>query len=74
VSEPYPDPTANDGDWTVVDFAPAFGLKKAVTLDDIKGAKALRDMVLVRQSRLSVQPVRKAEFDEIVRMGGRQKA
>lgn len=73
VSEPYPDPTAKDGDWTVVDVAPAFGLKKAVTLGEIKAVKALRDMILVRQSRLSVQPVEKPEFDEIVRMGGRQK-
>ncbi len=36
VSEAYPDPTAKDGDWSVVDFAPAFSLKKPVTLDDIK--------------------------------------
>ena len=69
VSEPYPDPKAED--WTVVDIAPEHGLKEDVTLERIKGEKALAEMVLVRQSRLSVQPVRKAEFDAIVKLGGR---
>jgi len=69
VSEPDPDPKAED--WTVVDIAPEHGLKEEVTLERIKGEKALAEMVLVRQSRLSVQPVRKAEFDAIVKLGGR---
>ena len=69
VSEPYPDPKAED--WTVVDLTPEHGLKDEVTLERIKGEKALAEMVLVRQSRLSVQPVRKPEFDAIVKLGGR---
>lgn len=73
VSSPYPDPTAKAGDWSVVDVAPAFGLEKPVTLDEIKVRKSLGNMVLVRQSRLSVQPVRKSEFDAVVKMGGRVK-
>lgn len=69
VSDPYPDPKA--AEWTAVDIAPERPLKDGVTLEHIKGEKSLADMVLVRQSRLSVQPVRKAEFDAIVKLGGR---
>ncbi len=73
-SAAYPDPTAKEGDWSVVDLEPAFALVKPVALDAVKSEAALRDMVLVRQSRLSVQPVAKAEFDRIVKMGGRARA
>lgn len=68
-SEPYPDPKAPD--WTVVDVEPAYALKAPISLDDIKQQKAFAEMVLVKQSRLSVQPVRKAEFDALVKIGGR---
>ncbi|MEO8604301.1 MAG: EVE domain-containing protein [bacterium] len=68
-SEPYADPKAKA--WTVVDVEPAFALKVPVSLDAIKEQKGLGDMVLLKQSRLSVQPVRKAEFDAIVKLGGR---
>ena len=70
-SEPYRDPTAKEGDWTVVDVEPAFALRKPVTLEQVKGERGLGEMVLLKQSRLSVQPVRKEEFDAIVRIGGR---
>lgn len=70
-SAPYPDPTAKDGDWSAVDFEPQFALKDPVTLERIKDERALADMVLVKQSRLSVQPVRKPEFDAIVKLGGK---
>jgi predicted RNA-binding protein with PUA-like domain len=71
-SEPYPDPTAVEGDWSVVDVEPAFALRRPVALDRIKEEPALCDMVLLRQSRLSVQPVAEAEFDRIVKLGRRQ--
>ncbi len=67
----YPDPTATEGDWSCVDVAPAHGLKRPVTLDEIKGTKALAAMELLRQSRLSVCPVTKAEFDRILKLGGK---
>ena len=70
----YPDPTASDGDWSVVDVEPVAALDPAVTLGEIKSLPALAEMVLVRQSRLSVQPVRKPEFDAIVKLGGRSPA
>ena len=67
----YPDPTVTDGDWSCVDIAPAFPLKRPVTLEQIKGDPALRDMALLRQSRLSVCPVTPAEYSHIVNLGGR---
>jgi len=71
VTPAYPDPTAKDGDWSVVDVEPAFALREPVTLDRIKQERELRDMVVVKQSRLSVQPVEKDAFDAIVKFGGR---
>jgi predicted RNA-binding protein with PUA-like domain len=70
VSDPYPDPTASEGDWSAVDVEPVHALREPVSLDRIKQEKALRDMVLLKQSRLSVQPVRQPEFDAIVKLGG----
>ena len=59
----YPDPT--DAEWVVVELAPVKSLKKPVTLAQIKSDKRLSDMVLVRASRLSVQPVKASEYDLI---------
>lgn len=67
--EAYPDPTATDGDWCCVDLAPVKALKEPVTLEAIKAEKRLSEMLLVRQGRLSVMPVRKEEFEKIVEMG-----
>jgi predicted RNA-binding protein with PUA-like domain len=68
VREAYPDPTAKEGDWSAVDLAPEKALAKPVPLEEIKGNAKLKEMALLRLSRLSVQPVMKAQFDEIVRM------
>jgi len=62
--EGYPDPT--DNEWVAVEIAPVNKLKNAVTLAQIKADKRLANMVLVKASRLSVQPVRKEEFDMII--------
>lgn len=70
IAAPYADPTAKDGDWSVVDVEPAYALREPVSLERIKGERGLADMVLLKQSRLSVQPVRKQEFDAIVKIGG----
>ena len=67
--EAYPDPTAKEGDWSAVDLAPEKALSKPVTLDEIKRNPKLKEMTLLRLSRLSVQPVTKAQFEEIIRMG-----
>ena len=64
VKEPFADP--KDKDWVVVDLAADKKLKKPVTLSQIKADKRLADMVLVRASRLSVQPVKPEEFDMVI--------
>lgn len=70
VREAYPDPTAEDGDWSVVDLQAVRAFPVPVTLDQIKAAPALRDVALLKQSRLSVMPLRPAEFRAILNMGG----
>jgi predicted RNA-binding protein with PUA-like domain len=62
----YPDPTATGDDWGCVDLVPVETLKKPVTLDEIKTDKALAGIALIRQSRLSVQPLSHAEFGKIL--------
>ena len=70
VREAYPDPTAREGDWSAVDLAPDKALARPVALEEIKRNAKLKEMALLHLSRLSVQPVTKTQFDEIVRMGG----
>ena len=68
IREAYPDPTATEGDWSAVDLAPEKALPRSVTLDEIKRHPQLKQMALLRLSRLSVQPLTSAEFQEILRM------
>jgi len=65
----YPDPTASEGDWSAVDLVPIKALARPVTLAEIKQAPRLRKMQLIRQSRLSVMPLTKVEFNGIIKMG-----
>lgn len=65
VSKPeYPDPT--DTNWVAVELTPVKKFKKPVTLETIKNDKSLKDIALIKQSRLSVMPLTKAEFDRII--------
>ena len=68
VKEYYQDPTTDDERWVVVDFVPKEPLKRPVSLDEIKADERLSEMVLIKISRLSVQPVRKEEFDVIMEL------
>ena len=65
----YPDSTAEDGDWSCVDLIPVKPLAKPVTLAQIKADKILREMPLVNQSRLSVSPLTKPQFEQLLRLG-----
>ena len=65
----FPDPTTTDGDWSAVYLKPIKALKKPVSLDQIKTEPSLSDIALIKNSRLSVQPLPKAAFEKIVRMG-----
>ena len=62
----YPDRTAKEGDWSTVDLAPVKPLRNPVTLDQIKVKRSLRNISLIRQSRLSVHALTAAEFREIL--------
>jgi len=73
IKEAYPDPTATEGDWVCVDVAAVKSLKHPVTLEAIKREKSLAGMVLLKNSRLSVQPVSAAEFEKIISMAEIQK-
>ena len=66
IKEAYQDPTTNDQRWAVVDLEPVETLKKPVALDEIKKDKRLKNIALIKQSRLSVMPLTKDEFDVIV--------
>lgn len=66
----YPDPTAKEGDWSCVDLEPVKPLKSPVTLEAIKADAVLKEMPLVKQSRLSVTPLTKAQADRLLKLGG----
>jgi predicted RNA-binding protein with PUA-like domain len=69
--ESYPDPTAKPGEpWVVVDVKAVTPLKTPVTLAAIRAEPRLKDMALVKLSRLSVQPVTPAEWKIVCQMGG----
>ncbi|HMJ07072.1 MAG TPA: EVE domain-containing protein [Chthoniobacterales bacterium] len=65
----YADPTAKEGDWSAVDLTAKKALGRPVALPEIKLNSRLQEMALLRLSRLSVQPVSAAEFEEIIRLG-----
>jgi predicted RNA-binding protein with PUA-like domain len=70
VKEAHPDSTDPSGQWECVDVAAVKALPSPVTLAEIKATPALKAMVLVRNSRLSVQPVTESEWRKICAMGG----
>jgi predicted RNA-binding protein with PUA-like domain len=66
--EAYQDPSTKE-DFSAVDFEPVKPLLVPVTLATVKASTKLRDMMLVKKSRLSVCPVTKAEFQAILTLG-----
>jgi predicted RNA-binding protein with PUA-like domain len=68
VKEAYPDATAEEGDWSCVYLKPFKPLTKPVTLETIKTDKLLKDMPLVKQSRLSVTPLMPTQFGRLLRL------
>ena len=69
-AEAHPDSTTEDERWYCVDVRALAPFPVAVTLDDVKGTPELENMVLVKNSRLSVQPVEPEEWAMICRLGG----
>jgi len=66
----HPDPEDDSGRWECVDVRALADMPKPVALADVKANPKLAAMSLVTSFRLSVQPVLKAEWDEVCRMGG----
>jgi predicted RNA-binding protein with PUA-like domain len=66
--ESYPDPAADEGDWSAVDLAPVKPVGRAVALAQIKTDRLLREMKLVKQSRLSVSPVTREQFVRLLEL------
>ncbi len=74
IREPYPDPTAKPGEpWVVVDVKAIEPMSKPVRLAACRAEPKLKDMVLVNNSRLSVQPVSAKEWSIISRLAGLEK-
>ena len=74
IAPAHPDSTTDDPRWECVDIRAVQDIPQPVSLNDIKTNPKLHDMVLVNNSRLSVQPVTEAEWQEVCRMGGLEKA
>ncbi|MEO1191428.1 MAG: EVE domain-containing protein [Pseudomonadota bacterium] len=70
VKEAYPDPSDPAGRFVMVDVVPLDAMPEPVSLKTIKATPELAEMALVRQSRLSVCPVRDEEWMLICKMGG----
>jgi predicted RNA-binding protein with PUA-like domain len=70
VAEAHPDSTDGTGTWECVDVAAVSDVPRPVTLAEIKAQAGLKDMVLVNNSRLSVQPVTAKEWSAVSRLAG----
>jgi predicted RNA-binding protein with PUA-like domain len=70
IAEAHPDSTADDPRWQCVDIRAVAPFPRPVTLETVKADPRLADMVLVKNSRLSVQPVTPEEWRTVCEMGG----
>ena len=68
VKEHYPDPTDKTGRFVVVEVKAINKLKNPVSLNQIKESKKLKNIALIKQSRLSVMPIKKIEWEEIIKL------
>ena len=66
--EACPDPTADEGDWSAVDLVPVKPVARAVALAEIKSDRILREMKLVKLSRLSVSPVTREQYVRLLEL------
>ena len=73
VKEAYQDPSTNDEAWVAVDLKPVKKLKHPVSIQQIKTDKRLKDMALLRISRLSVQPVSEEEWKAVIELSNETK-
>ncbi|MCA9627313.1 MAG: EVE domain-containing protein [Myxococcales bacterium] len=69
VKEAYPDHTANEGDWSMVDVEPVKPFVEPVNLSTLKADPRFSELLLIRRSRLSVVPVSSEHFRAILKLG-----
>ncbi len=69
--EAFDDPTDDSGKWSVVEIKAVRKFENPVTLQQIKDEEKLQEIALIKQSRLSVMPLKKAEFDRILKISGK---
>ena len=69
VKEAYPDPSADELKWVAVDLAAVSEFKKYVKIEQIKAEIKLKDVLLIKHSRLSVMPLNKEQFELVCNMG-----
>lgn len=70
IKGPYPDPDPKKkGDWVQIDLAPDKPLAMPVPLKTLKATPSLKDLLLIRHSRLSCMPVSEKHFETILKMG-----
>ena len=65
----YPDPTATEGDWSCVDLVPVKALSQPVGLEAIKSDSGLKDVPLLKHTRLSVMPLTRPSFERLLELG-----
>ncbi len=70
--EAFPDPSAQEGSWVSVELKPLRPFPQPVSLEKIKADTALKNMALIKQSRLSVMPLTQAEYRRLLKLGGVQ--
>lgn len=66
----YPDPSASEGDWSAVEIVPVKPLVSPVSLETIKSDPILKDLPLVKNSRLSVSPLTEVQFRRLLELAG----
>ena len=71
VKEHYPDPTDETGKFVVTDVKAKKKLLRVVSLEEIKSSPKLRNIALIKQSRLSVMPLTKNEWDTIIKISNK---
>lgn len=69
IREAFQDPTTDEDAWLAVELSPVKALAKPVPLSAIKSVKELKNMILLKISRLSVQPVTEQEYNNVVELG-----
>jgi predicted RNA-binding protein with PUA-like domain len=69
IREAYSDPSAKEGDWSAVDLKPVKPLKETVSLEKIKADQQLSEILLLKNSRLSVMPISAEHFARILELG-----